>query len=112
MRSFRPDSSSPMFFRLIFGVGVFGLSLLAACSGSLSAPTQADATAAGVAFDTLVAGRKLYVTKCAGCHNLYPPDAFKRKEWPAIVKRMEEPAKITSGEGATILKYLNAKARP
>jgi mono/diheme cytochrome c family protein len=64
----------------------------------------------GIPYDSLVNGRKLYIGKCAGCHNLYAPGSFSRDQWSVIMPKMQGPAKISGSEAKTILNYLNAKA--
>jgi mono/diheme cytochrome c family protein len=78
--------------------GLLAASALA-CAGAPAAqagPPQAD---------------RLYRSKCAGCHRPYPPQSLDRARWAEVVSRMAPRAKLSDGERATLLEYLQANAR-
>jgi hypothetical protein len=81
------------------------------CAPALYMPATADAQRTGIALDTLIEGRNLYLKNCASCHNLYPPERFTAKEWNKNVTRMQSKAKINNGQKEMVLKYLTAKSK-
>lgn len=90
---------------------------LSGCAGSRAIP---DPTAKHLEYaerggypSTLPAlknGRKLYVNRCSGCHNLHKPTAFNSKEWPQIVLDMQNNAEINEDQVRDITRYLVAVA--
>ena len=58
----------------------------------------------------LQAGRKIYISKCGGCHNLYLPEKYTKQEWSRQIDEMKEEAPLDSAERDLVLKYL-AKGR-
>lgn len=82
--------------------------MLAACSSSLYLPTTADAEKSGVSAEILLSGRKLYISHCGSCHNLYLPEHFPDHHWTREMPEMQRKAKISIQDSETILKYLLA----
>ena len=78
------------------------------CASSLPSVTPTDAERVGVAFESLQAGRTLYVSKCSGCHALILPNAHTDEEWAHEVDEMAERARLTEDEKAEITLYLTA----
>lgn len=58
--------------------------------------------------EDLIEGRRLYIAKCSGCHNLYIPSEYDDTGWQEWVEKMVDPAKITPGEAGSIGRYLLA----
>ncbi len=57
-------------------------------------------------------GRNLYVTACAGCHALYPPEAYTAAEWTTIVRRHRHRRTSLSAEQmAEVERYLLAASK-
>jgi mono/diheme cytochrome c family protein len=54
---------------------------------------------------------RLYRSRCAACHALYPPGEHTAGDWPAILDRMAPRAHLGADERATVERYLVAHAR-
>ncbi len=85
--------------------------LVPGCAGSLPPVTAADARRAAVSWpDTTLAeleqGRSLYLRKCSGCHNLYPPASHHATDWPNLLAIMTDRAKLEPVAAQQILRYL------
>ena len=52
----------------------------------------------------------LYHTRCAQCHEAYPPEAFAPGEWPLYVDRYGPRAGLYGAERASVLHWLQANA--
>ena len=85
------------------------LLVILACSPALYIPTLSDSQKTGVPSDTLALGRKLYVDKCSGCHNLYLPERFTEKQWEDIMPLMQMKANCSDQDIMMITKYLKAR---
>ena len=85
--------------------------LIYKCSSALYKPGISDAQKSGTPIDTLIAGRQLYIKKCASCHTIYLPQKYTRKEWSFHIDRMHERSGITTEEKNTILKYLESGSK-
>lgn len=89
--------------------------LIYACSPRTGAvlytPAVTDATDS-VSYEQLVEGRKLYVAKCAGCHNLKLPQSRTEAEWHKAMIKMQPKAKISDAERDLILQFVLRKAKP
>lgn len=91
--------------------------LLVSCAGSRSVP---DPTAKHLEYAekqgfpaTLVSlkhGRRLYVNRCSGCHNLHKPMEIPASEWPTLVMDMASNAEIKEDQIRDITRYLVAVA--
>ena len=69
--------------------------LLAISSGSAAefpSPRIADA-------------RKLYVTKCARCHELYDPQKYDKAEWDAWMLKMKKKSKLKDEQYEMLKSY-------
>ncbi|HJW30115.1 MAG TPA: cytochrome c [Saprospiraceae bacterium] len=75
-----------------------------ACGTSLYLPTAE--TASADELPTLLQGRKLYISHCSSCHNLYPVNHFGPDRWVLQVEEMKTRAKISDEQAALITKYL------
>jgi mono/diheme cytochrome c family protein len=56
-------------------------------------------------------GERLYRSKCAGCHRAYPPQQLDAERWAEVLGRMAPRAKLSDGERAAILEYVQSHAR-
>lgn len=81
---------------LFFGIIIYG------CSQSLYIPSAPLAEEQ----EHLLAGRKLYVDHCSGCHNLHFPKEFTEEQWVSNLDEMQGKAKISDEEKRLILQYL------
>lgn len=84
---------------------------VAACTGSLPDPTDADVVAARQRWPAtsraeLVDGRHLLVNRCSGCHALPVPSLHSAAEWPAIVNEMAGPAHLSPDQAVRVAHYL------
>ena len=79
--------------------------IIYSCSTQLYIPASADAKKQ----EQLLAGRKLYVIHCSGCHNLYLPKRFSADQWKKNVEEMQPKAKITDEEKQLIFQYLTSQ---
>ena len=59
----------------------------------------------GLDRETLVRGRKVYLTKCTHCHSPEPIDLYPLSEWPSILDRMEEQTHLSAREQADLRAY-------
>ncbi|MGB4849565.1 MAG: hypothetical protein WBP41_16700 [Saprospiraceae bacterium] len=84
---------------LFVGLIIYG------CSQSLYIPSSAIAEQQ----EQLLAGRKLYVDHCSGCHNLHFPKEFTTEQWISNLDEMQVKAKISDLEKQLILKYLTSQ---
>jgi len=81
------------------------------CTSGIPKPTQLDVARAsrrwpGTTGAELSRGRALYLGRCAGCHNLYRPEARAPEQWPKIVRDMAGPAGLGPKEIEAIERYL------
>src|SRR5512145_2770905 len=96
------------------GVAVVGtILLLLGCAGAIEYPIAADVEwsheqGLDVALEDLTAGRSAYVQKCAGCHHLYQPAKYDPAQWPDLVAKMSQRAKLANEEQRLITSYLRA----
>jgi mono/diheme cytochrome c family protein len=92
--------------------GWVGAALLGSgCVSAIPVPTTQDAEIASqrfgpTAIKDLEAGRKAYISSCAGCHNLYVPSHLSAEKWPAVVADMSKRGKVPEATQARIERYL------
>jgi hypothetical protein len=91
--------------------------LLVGCAGGLPHPTAEAAARAArsqpdVTLESLEVGRGLYVQRCSGCHNLVLPTARQPQDWPVLVGKMAERAKLTPEDRLLIERYLVTLSTP
>ena len=79
--------------------------IIFSCSTRLYLPASTDTKKQ----EQLLAGRKLYVNHCSGCHNLYLPKRFTTEQWKMNVDQMQPKAKITDEEKQLIFQYLTSQ---
>lgn len=108
-----PDCSFPSIFESRFFAAAAFAALLAGCAGSgpVPAPTAKNVEYAGrngqaTTLEALKVGRKLYIGRCAACHNLKDPKSIAPADWPEMVERMASNAKITPDQQRAITQYV------
>ena len=86
---------------------------LAGCAGNsaIPAPTAKNVELAGrngqaTTLSTLKVGRNLYIGRCGACHSLKDPAFLAPADWPEMVGRMAENAKINADQQRAITQYL------
>ena len=79
------------------------LSLLAGCAGHLAAND--------LPADPQVAGKKLYVAKCAKCHKFYDPAKYTDAEWAAWMEKMGRKARLKPDQQALVSQYIEETLR-
>ncbi len=75
------------------------------CGTEIYIPKQASNNAS---LAQLTEGRKLYVTRCSSCHQLYKPQQFTPVIWNKNLNDMQLRAKINDEQKQLILLYLTA----
>lgn len=91
-----------------------GALLLGACAGSVHLPEPTEALARhvpGTTLAELTEGRRLFVARCSGCHNLPSPRSHRADEWAAEVAEMGKRAKLSEAQQGLVTRYLQAVAR-
>ena len=84
---------------------VFAIAVIYSCTQSLYVPAIEDPAVQG----NLMAGRKLYVGHCSGCHNLHFPKEYSAEQWQSQLDEMQVKAKISDAEKELIFQYLTAE---
>ena len=84
-----------------------------ACSPAVVHPNARDASWAsekwpGTTVAELEQGRTVFVTRCAGCHNLPLPDSKSSEEWATVVGDMATGARLSAADQDLVLRYLSA----
>lgn len=51
-------------------------------------------------------GRKLFISKCNGCHQLYNPGNFNAAEWDSILIPMQKKAKLDNTQRNAIYQWI------
>ena len=89
--------------------GLILLGLLA-CAANVPKPTLMDAGNDEAVLEELTAGRRLYASKCGGCHGLYSVERYSDAEWKSNVGKMIalKKVKLGSEEEGRIVRYLTA----
>jgi hypothetical protein len=87
----------------------------AACSPAVAHPDARDASWAsekwpGTTVDDLERGRAVFVSRCAGCHNLPLPDSKSPEEWATVVGDMATGARLSPADQDLVLRYLSASS--
>jgi mono/diheme cytochrome c family protein len=104
--SIRGSSSAAWAAALLFMAGCAGTS-------KVPAPTAKHVELAGrngqvTTLGTLKVGRSLYIGRCGACHSLKEPGYLTPAEWPEMVGRMAENAKVNEDQQRAITQYLVA----
>lgn len=86
---------------------------LAGCAGSsrIPQPTAKHVELAGrngqvTTLEALKVGRSLYIGRCGACHSLKDPGFLDPGDWPGMVERMTENAKLSPDQQRAITQYL------
>ncbi|HSD28943.1 MAG TPA: hypothetical protein VLL75_16710 [Vicinamibacteria bacterium] len=87
----------------------------AACAAGLRHASPADVALVaarwpGTTVEDLERGRRLYVRRCSGCHNLVLPSAHSPRRWPELVDEMVKEARLRPGERDDVVRFLVAVA--
>ena len=105
------DCSFPSTSRKLIA-GALALAL-AGCAGNTSVPkpTAKNVELAGrngqvTTLATLKVGRNLYIGRCGACHSLKNPASLTPADWPDMVGRMADNAKINPDQQRAITQYL------
>lgn len=77
------------------------------CSPTLYLPVENDV----LVQQNLMDGRKLYIEKCSGCHNLFLPPQFTEEQWLKNLDEMQFRSTITDQQKESIYYYLSKKAK-
>lgn len=87
--------------------------ILSGCAGTsdIPHPTAKNVEYAGrngqvTTISALKVGRKLYIGRCSSCHSLTKPGALTPADWPEMVARMADNAKINPDQQRAITQYL------
>jgi mono/diheme cytochrome c family protein len=86
------------------------------CGAGLAHPDARDATWAsgkwpGTTVGDLEHGRAVFVSRCAGCHNLPHPESKTPDEWATVVGDMATGARLTAADQDLVLRYLSATSQ-
>lgn len=66
----------------------------------------------GVTLDRVVAGYKLYKSKCSGCHGLHSPEEYTAAQWNKNLEEMFPKAKLSDDASKSLIRdYLYAKSK-
>ena len=90
---------------------------IAGCAaGKAAIPTAEELYAVGALpmgadLDAVRRGRAIFVTECAACHRLFPPNAYSPEQWRGIVKRMSRRASLGGDQTADLDIYLTVASR-
>jgi cytochrome c5 len=101
-------------FSLTFRLaGVLTAAVLSACVAPIIEPDAKDARWAatrwpGTSLDDLKGGRRLFVARCASCHELPVPNVKTPDEWASVIDEMAPRAHLTPGDRDQVLRYLSA----
>ncbi|HUI07061.1 MAG TPA: hypothetical protein VL486_08645 [Verrucomicrobiae bacterium] len=58
--------------------------------------------------EELMAGRKLYVSKCARCHKFYDPAKYDGKSWQTWMEKMRRKAHLNDEQYKQLSEYLQS----
>ena len=91
--------------------------LTAGCAARIPLPRTTDAAAAqaswpGTSTADLERGRRVYVVRCGGCHLAHVPGERRPHDWPALVDKMAERAKLSTAERTDVVRYLSVMSEP
>ena len=61
--------------------------------------------------EVIAAGRKIYITKCAKCHEAKPVENWNTTSWNNILKSMIPKARLTEEESKQVTAYVMVNAK-
>lgn len=70
------------------------------------------AEAAELSPTEAAAGRKIYLGKCAKCHELHDPKAYTDTEWTDWMKKMGRKSKLKPEQLELLARYTDTLRRP
>ena len=79
--------------------------LLAVILFAVLALALSSAEAAELSPPETAAGRKIYLAKCAKCHELYDPKAYNNTEWADWMKKMGKKSKLKPEQSELLARY-------
>ncbi len=59
-----------------------------------------------------VAARKIYIAKCAKCHELYDPKAYGDADWATWLEKMSRKSKLKPEQIALLVGYTETLRKP
>jgi hypothetical protein len=65
------------------------------------------AFAQGLSPTEMQAARKIYIAKCAKCHEFYDPAAYGQVEWDTWMLKMKKKSKLKPDQFDLLSRYLN-----
>lgn len=68
-------------------------------------PPRADT--ASLSLEDTLAGRALYINKCARCHKFYDPANYSAKDWAKWMAKMSRKSKLKPTEQELLVRYLD-----
>lgn len=95
MRNFMFGSCLASTFRLLVFAGLYASCFPALASDGLLSPAQQKAA------------RKIYVAKCAKCHEFKDPRTYKGPEWDKWMNSMSRKSKLKQDQDALLRRYLD-----
>ena len=80
------------------------------CVAHVPEPTIEDAGGDPARLSQLTRGRRLYVTKCSGCHRLYSVEEYSDRDWRHYTREMiaKKKVKLLEKELDCLVEYLSA----
>lgn len=91
--------------------------LLMGCTATKKTMTQTTTTTPTVIVPKVVSaemtaqGKDLYENRCGKCHILFAPSKFTAERWPAIVKSMQNKARISDEQKEMIIAYVSTHSK-
>lgn len=76
-----------------------------AVMAALPAISAGETNATTLSPTELKAYRKLYLGKCAKCHELHSPEAYTSSQWNGWLTKMNRSSKLTPAQAMMIKRY-------
>jgi len=105
------DYYSHMYSKKLIPIVILVVFSIYQCTSALYKPNNSDVLSSGTSKDTLIEGRKAYMTNCGSCHSLYLPERYSKAQWRLTMDSMQNRSKITDEQKKVILKYLDLKSK-
>jgi cytochrome c5 len=84
---------------------------LALALGVIANACAASNASLAAAGSDAVLGHRLYRAKCTLCHELVDPGAFSKQEWPRLLEKYSQRARLKPEDQRAILAYLEEAGR-